>query len=64
MEKALKKKAYDEIMGIYRGMARAGVPMGIVPFRMSEIMKEYGISMFEVSMLRREVQYEIDYQII
>ena len=64
VDRALKKRAYDEIMSIFRTMAYAGVPMGVVPFRMAEIMKEYGISSFEVSMLRREVLYEINYQII
>ena len=64
IEKALKKKAYDEIMSIFRTMAYAGVPMGVIPFRMAEIMKEYGISNLEVAMLRREVIYEINYQII
>jgi len=64
VERELKKKAYDEIMGIFRTMARVNAPMTMIPFRMAEIMREYGISNFEVSMLRREVLYEINYQIV
>ena len=51
-------------MGIFRTMARVNAPMTMIPFRMAEIMREYGISNFEVSMLRREVLYEINYQIV
>ncbi len=64
MPRALKKKAYDEIVGIFRTMARAGVNMRVIPFRMKELMQEYEISNMEIDLLRREVQYEIDYNIL
>jgi len=60
----VKRKAYDEIMSIFRMMANVGVSMYVVPFRMQELMREYDISKFEVDMLRREVLYEINYNII
>ena len=60
----VKRKAYDEIMSIFRMMANVGVSMYVVPFRMQELMREYDILKFEVDMLRREVLYEINYNII
>ncbi len=59
----LKKEAYTEIMGIFRMLAYAGAPMTVIPFRMKEIMEEWDISNFEIDMLRREVIYEINYNI-
>ena len=35
----VKKKAYDEIMSIFRMMANVGVSMYVVPFRMQELMR-------------------------
>lgn len=60
----LKKSAYDEIEGIFKMMANAGVSMYVVPFRMRELMEENNISKLEIDMLRREVLYEINYPII
>jgi len=60
----LKKKAYDEVMSIFRTMAYAGVPMTVRPFRMQEIIKEWDLSNMEIDMLRREVMFEINYNII
>ncbi len=60
----LKKKAYDEIMSIYRTMWLAGAPMTMIPFRMAELMEEYGISKMELAMLKQEVMYQIHYEII
>jgi hypothetical protein len=57
----LKKRAYDEIEGIFKMMAYAGVPMYVITFRMKELMQEYDISPLEIDMLRREVIYEINY---
>ncbi len=56
-----KEDAYEEIMCIFRTMAYAGVTLYVVPFRMAEIIKEWGISNMEVSLLRRRVMYEINY---
>ena len=61
MKPVTKKDAFEEILGIFRMMANAGVNMTIIPFRMSELMQEFHISRFEITMLRREVLYEINY---
>ena len=58
-----KLDAYEEILGIFRMMARVGVSMYVTPFRMAEIIKECGLSNLEVSMLRRRVIYEFNYNI-
>lgn len=57
-----KRRAYDEILGIFRMMVRVNVDMYVIPFRMAEIIKEWDISDFEVSMLRREAIYEYKYK--
>jgi hypothetical protein len=59
--RVLKKRAYDEIEGIFKMMAYAGVSMYVTTFRMKELMQEYDISQLEIDMLRREVIYEINY---
>jgi hypothetical protein len=57
----LKKRAYDEIEGIFKMMAYAGVSMYVITFRMKELMQEYNISNLEIDMLRREVLYQINF---
>lgn len=61
MKPITKKDAFEEILSIFRMMAKAGVNMSVIPFRMAELMKEFQISQFEIIMLRREVLYEINY---
>ena len=62
MMNEMKRRAYDEILGIFRMMVRVNVDMYVIPFRMAEIIKEWDISDFEVSMLRREAIYEYKYK--
>lgn len=59
--RVLKKRAYDEIEGIFKMMAHAGVSMYVITFRMKELMQEYNISKLEIDMLRREVLYQINF---
>ena len=60
-ENMLKKRAYDEIEGIFKMMAYAGVSMYVITFLMKELMQEYNISKLEIDMLRREVLYQINF---
>ena len=60
-ENMLKKRAYDEIEGIFKMMAYVGVSMYVITFRMKELMQEYNISKLEIDMLRREVLYQINF---
>jgi hypothetical protein len=61
MKPITKKDAFEEILSIFRMMAKAGVNMSVIPFRMAELMQEFQISQFEITMLRREVLYETNY---